>query len=120
MELADHLCQLTRERRVVALRGASDPDTATRVVEPHAVYIGSNNRGFVDFFQRAGFSRSGELPGWRRFALSDIATLTRLDEVFEPRPDYHPENRTFYRAFVCAADELLPPANDAQAAIDAP
>jgi hypothetical protein len=120
MELADHLCQLTRERRVVALRGASDPGAATRVAEPHAVYIGSNNRGFVDFFQRAGFSQSGGLPGWRRFALSDIATLTPLDEVFEPRPDYHPENRAFYRAFVCAADDPLAQADDTQAALDAP
>jgi hypothetical protein len=108
MELADHLCALTRARRIVELRGAGDPDDAVRVAEPHAVYVGSNNRGFVDFFQLEGFSRSDKLPGWRRLALADIASIRPLEGHFEPRRDYHPENRSFYRAFVCASDDLLP------------
>ncbi|MBX6341672.1 MAG: hypothetical protein IRY97_04385, partial [Thermomicrobiaceae bacterium] len=97
MELPDLLCSVVRRRRVVELRAASDPEGAVRVVEPHAVYIGSNNRGFVDFYQRSGFSRSGDLPGWRRFALSDVASVRVLPETFEPRADYRPENRRWYR-----------------------
>jgi hypothetical protein len=119
MELADQLCALTRSRRVVELRGIEDPEDAARVVEPHAVYIGSNNRGFVDFYQLEGFSRSGQLPGWRRLALSDIAVLRPREAHFEPRRDYHPENRGFYRAFVCAAHDLLP-ADEPFAATDSP
>lgn len=112
MELADEICELVRQRRIVELRGADDPADEARVAEPHAVYIGSNNSGFVDFYQLAGWSRSGRLPGWRRFALTDIAAVRPLIARFEPRPDFRPENRGFYRAFVCAAE---PPSHDAAA-----
>ena len=103
MELADLLCDLVRQRRMARLTGSNDPEGSARVVEPHAVYIGSNNRGFVDFYQTGGYSQSDELPGWRRFALSDVAAVEPLDTTFEPRPDYRPENRSFYRAFVCTS-----------------
>jgi hypothetical protein len=114
MEIADQLCQMIRSYHVVSLSGVSDPAGSSRVVEPHAVYIGSNNRGFVDFYQRSGYSRSGDLPGWRRFALSDVASVHATAERFEPRPDYRPENRHWYRAFVCEAepDILIEPAEE--------
>ncbi len=104
MELADLLCKLIRDHRVAELVGPDDPPGQPRIVEPHAVYIGSNDRGFVDFYQRSGWSRSGDLPGWRRFALLDVAHIQPTDETFMPRPDYRPENRAWYRAFVCTAD----------------
>lgn len=103
MELSDRLCEMIRAHRVVMLRAREDPKDRWRVVEPHAVYIGSNERGFVDFYQRGGFSRSGKLPGWRRLGLLDVIALQSTDETFKPRSDYHPDNRTFYRAFVCTA-----------------
>lgn len=109
MELIDLLCQLVTERHVIEFRAAHDPPGATRIAEPHAVYIGSNNRGFVDVYQRSGYSSSGGLPGWRRFALSDITAVEPLDQTFGPRGDYRPENRRWYRAFVCTAE---PPAVD--------
>ena len=104
MEIADQLCEHVQQRRVVEIVTVGDPPGASRLVEPYAVYIGSNNRGFADFWQRSGHSESGALPGWRRFALSDILTVTSLDERFDPMSSYRPENRTFYRAFVCSAD----------------
>ena len=104
MELADLLCELIRDHRVAELVGPDDPPGQPRMVEPHAVYIGSNDRGFVDFYQRSGWSQSGDLPGWRRFALLDVADLRPIDEIFTPRADYRPENRAWYRAFVCTAD----------------
>lgn len=120
MELADELCESVRQRRIVELRGADDPADQTRVAEPHAVYIGSNNRGFVDFYQLAGWSRGGRLPGWRRLALSDIAVVQPLTATFAPRPDYRPENRGFYRAFVCAAAlPAAPPPGDSSEQPDA-
>lgn len=103
MEIADQLCEHVEHRRVIEIVSASDPNGASRVVEPHAVYIGSNNRGFADFWQRGGHSESGELPGWRRFALTDISSARPLAATFDPRPTYRPENRGFYRAFVCSA-----------------
>lgn len=108
MELIDLLCQMVTEHRVVELRATSDPEDATRTVEPHAVYIGSNNRGFVDFYQTLGVSASGDLPGWRRFALSDVVAVRPLEQTFEPRDDYRPDNRRWYRAFVCTAGSPEP------------
>jgi len=108
MELADRLCDMIQRRQVVTLHGRDDPEEQSRVVEPHAVYIGSNDRGFVDFYQRSGWSKSGKLPGWRRFALLDVAEVTATGETFAPRADYRPENRSFYRAFVCTAAEAKP------------
>lgn len=103
MELIDLLCQMVTERRVVELRTTSDPEDERRIAEPHAVYIGSNNRGFVDLYQLSGYSVSGALPGWRRFALSDVVAVRSLDQTFAARDDYRPENRRWYRAFVCTA-----------------
>jgi hypothetical protein len=108
MELADRLCTMIRAHQMVMLRAREDPDGEWREVEPHAVYIGSNERGFVDFYQRGGFSRSGKLPGWRRLGLLDVIALQPVDSTFEPREDYRPENRTFYRAFVCTATDAKP------------
>ncbi|HMM43540.1 MAG TPA: hypothetical protein PKA95_16730 [Thermomicrobiales bacterium] len=104
MELIDLLCQMVTERRVVELRTTNDPQDERRIAEPHAVYIGSNNRGFVDLYQLSGYSVSGGLPGWRRFALSDLAAVLPLDRTFNARDDYRPENRRWYRAFVCTAE----------------
>lgn len=89
---------------MVELVSGADPEGQVRIVEPHAVYIGSNNKGFVDFYQRSGWSQSGNLPGWRRFALSDITAMRPTSDTFEPRADYRPENRQWYRAFVCTID----------------
>jgi hypothetical protein len=112
MELSDRLCEMIRAHRVVTLRAREDPEGQWREVEPHAVYIGSNERGFVDFYQRGGFSRSGKLPGWRRLGLLDVIDLRQMSATFEPRTDYRPDNRTFYRAFVCTATDAKP--GDAQ------
>jgi hypothetical protein len=106
MELPDLLCDMIRQHRVCELVGRQDPPGEPRIVEPHAIYIGSNDRGFVDFFQRSGWSRSGGLPGWRRFALLDVVELRPLDQTFTPRGDYRPDNRAWYRAFVCTADGM--------------
>ena len=119
MELADRLCEMIRQHRVVTLHGRDDPDGQSRLAEPHAVYIGSNDRGFVDFYQRSGWSRSGKLPGWRRFALLDVIDLQPTDETFAPRADYRPENRAFYRAFVCTASDTTTKQGGATTALPA-
>lgn len=106
MELPDILCEKVRERQVVALYSRRDPEGQSRLVEPHAVYISSNSRGFVDFWQLSGWSWSGDLPGWRRVALTDIMWIEPASAKFTPRSDYHPDNRQWYRAFVCSAAPL--------------
>lgn len=106
MELPDILCEMVQGRQVVALYSRKDPEGQSRLVEPHAVYISSNSRGFVDFWQLGGWSWSGDLPGWRRLALTDIVRIEPTKDRFTPRADYHPDNREWYRAFVCSAAPL--------------
>ncbi|HET9013950.1 MAG TPA: hypothetical protein VFN57_00010 [Thermomicrobiaceae bacterium] len=114
MEIADLICSMIGSHRVIELFRANDPTGQSRLVEPHAVYIGSNSRGFVDFWQLSGWSWSEQALGWRRLALTDVIDVRPQDARFEPRADYRPDNRQWYRAFVCTAgpvpvvDEQLP------------
>jgi len=107
MEIADVLCSMIKRHQVAELFSRKDPAGISRLVEPHAVYIGSNSRGFLDFWQQSGWSWSRDEPGWRRLALIDVLDVRPAGGYFEPRPDYRPDNRQWYRAFVCATRPAL-------------
>ena len=61
---------------------------ATRVVQPHALYRTSGGRLFLDAYQVAGESSSGDLPGWREFDLALTMDVEALDDAFEPAPGF--------------------------------
>ncbi len=63
---------------------------ATRVVQPHALYRTSGGRVFLDAYQVAGESSSGDLPGWREFDLALATDLEALDDAFEVAPGFDP------------------------------
>jgi hypothetical protein len=63
---------------------------ATRVVQPHALYRTSGGRVFLDAYQVAGESSSGDLPGWREFDLALTTDLEALDDAFEVAPGFDP------------------------------
>ena len=63
---------------------------ATRVVQPHALYRTSGGRVFLDAYQVAGESSSGDLPGWREFDLALTTDLETLDDAFEVAPGFDP------------------------------
>lgn len=63
---------------------------ATRVVQPHALYRTSGGRLFLDAYQVAGESSSGDLPGWREFDLALTTDLEALDDAFEVAPGFDP------------------------------
>jgi len=63
---------------------------ATRVVQPHALYRTSGGRLFLDAYQVAGESSSGDLPGWREFDLALTTDVEALDDAFEVAPGFDP------------------------------
>jgi hypothetical protein len=62
----------------------------TRVVHPHALYRTTGGRVFLDGYQVAGESSSGELPGWREFDLAQTTDAEALGGGFEIAPGFDP------------------------------
>ena len=95
MSISDTIHEAIRGHHQVLLRSQEDLDK--RVVEPHVVHEAANV--LVDFYQISGFSSSGNLPGWRRLAISDIAEATILAESFTPRTadGYNPGSKRYAR-----------------------
>jgi len=57
-----------------------------RVVEPHAAYKDEQGRLMVDCYQTGGYSASGRKPPfWKRLRVNKIASVSLLDDTFEPR-----------------------------------
>jgi hypothetical protein len=73
---------------------------ATRVVQPHALYRTSGGRLFLDAYQVAGESSSGDLPGWREFDLALTSEIEPLDDGFEVAPGFDPAALRYRRGVV--------------------
>ena len=63
-------------------------DHSIRRTAPHAIYISTAGNENLDAFQYDGYSKSGNLPDWRNFKLSEIQNLVVLDEKFEVAEGY--------------------------------
>jgi hypothetical protein len=61
---------------------------ATRVVQPHVLYLARNGKVCLDAYQVAGESSSGTLPGWREFDLEAASELEPLDDAFDIAPGF--------------------------------
>jgi hypothetical protein len=61
---------------------------ATRVVQPHVLYLARDGRVCLDGYQVAGESSSGALPGWREFDLDETSEIEPLDDAFEIAPGF--------------------------------
>jgi hypothetical protein len=73
----------------------------TRIVCPHAIYVGSKGKIRVDSFQISGYSSHYKsLPYWRPFDISKIAGLKVLNENFTPAPGYDPLSDKYSKAIV--------------------
>jgi predicted DNA-binding transcriptional regulator YafY len=71
-----------------------------RIAEPHLVGIHEAGEAILSAFQLEGESRSGVLPGWRTFILSEIEQLEVLDEHFT-------ETRSGYNALAARMTEVF-------------
>jgi hypothetical protein len=102
MTVQEDMCAAIARRAVIRITRAKDPLGTSRVGEPHILYESSAGKVLVDLYQTDGYSSSGRPPMWRPVALADIRSLVVLDDSFEPRPTYNPDNRTRYRRIICA------------------
>jgi hypothetical protein len=82
---AERLVRAVLERRMVDLTYEGQH----RVVEPHLVGIHQAGEAILSGFQTGGFSRSGDLPGWRTFIIAKIESVEPREDSFEPRLDYN-------------------------------
>jgi hypothetical protein len=41
-------------------------------------------------YESGGWSRSGEVPGWRTFIVTEVQGAELLDEQFTPMPGFNP------------------------------
>jgi hypothetical protein len=75
-----------------------------RTVEPHTYGIHKDTGNEVlSGYQTAGFSQSGDLPGWRLYRLSDIHNFTVTGSTYEqPRPGYNPHDSRMSHIFARA------------------
>ena len=64
---------------------------ATRVVQPHVLYLDRDGKVCLDAYQVAGASSSGTLPGWREFDLEQTGDVEPLDDAFEIAAGFDPD-----------------------------
>ncbi|MBI4371437.1 MAG: hypothetical protein HY552_03975 [Elusimicrobia bacterium] len=62
--------------------------------EPHTYGLHKDTgHEVLSCFQTAGFSHSGELPGWRLYLLSEIRNLSVTGDIYpKTRPGYNPND----------------------------
>ena len=61
--------------------------SAPRIVHPHVLFRAGNGEVYLDAFQVAGATSSGErLPDWRQLELAKIAKIEPMDGTFEIAP----------------------------------
>src|SRR4051794_4438513 len=61
-----------------------------RTVEPHLVGIHEAGEPVLVAYQSEGPSRSGDLPGWRTFILTEVEDVAVSDGQFPARPGFNP------------------------------
>jgi hypothetical protein len=61
---------------------------ATRVVQPHVLYLDRDGKVCLDAYQVAGESSSGALPGWREFDFEQASDVEPLEDAFEIAPGF--------------------------------
>ncbi|HEX5385992.1 MAG TPA: WYL domain-containing protein [Gemmatimonadales bacterium] len=98
-QVGEQLVRATQEHRVVTFMY----DGLRRMVEPHMVALHGAGEAVLMGYQTAGFSRTGEVPGWRTFIVSEVQDLDVLDRTFPgPRPDFNAAHQELTEIFARA------------------
>jgi hypothetical protein len=97
--VGERLIRAVQEHRVVELVYHAHP----RTVEPHMVALHGAGETVLFAYQTGGTSRTGEVPGWRTFFLSEIEALDLTDQRFPgPRGDFDPSAAELVEVFARA------------------
>jgi hypothetical protein len=85
MAIGERLVRAILERRDITLIYQGLP----RLVEPHMVGIHEAGEPILVAYQTGGYSRSGDIPGWRTFITTEIERIEESDVGFpRPRSDF--------------------------------
>lgn len=100
--MPDPICDAIKNRNVIQFNYTGDSVVGMRIVEPHQVgYSKAGNLTLSAWFL-SGASESGKGSGFRLYRLSEINTLTVLEQRFDgPRPDYKPGPNKIIRNVQC-------------------
>ena len=98
---------MTGERLVRAILGHRVVEFAyggfRRTVEPYLLGFHEAGEPILLGYQTAGFSHSGEIPGWRTFITTAIGEVDVTDRSFAgPRSDWNPYGHTMLEIFARA------------------
>ncbi|WP_368293881.1 WYL domain-containing protein [Dehalobacter sp. TBBPA1] len=64
-----------------------------RIVHPYLIGINKKGNESLRAYQVGGFSSSGHLPEWRLFLLDQIDFVEIIDEYFQIKNDYNPDDK---------------------------
>ena len=99
MPVGEALVRAVLEHRVVSF----EYEGGRRTVEPHLVGLHEAGEATLIGYQTGGFSRSGDVPGWRMFIISEINDVRAEDRHFPgPRPDFNPQDQRMTEIFARA------------------
>jgi hypothetical protein len=74
-----------------------------RTVEPYLLGLHEAGEPILLGYQTAGFSQSGEIPGWRTFITTAIGDVDVTNRSFTgPRPDWNPYGHAMLEIFARA------------------
>ena len=77
-------------------------DGGNRTVEPHMVAVNEAGHVALSAWFVSGYSESGGGQGWREYLLSEIGSLSVLNDQFSgPRPGYKPDGGKKFTRVIC-------------------
>ena len=83
------VCQAIAQRKVIRFHY----DGGTRDIEPHVHGVGKDGGELLRGYQVSGFSRSGQVTGWKMFKLDEVRAMALTDRSFaSPRTGYEPQD----------------------------
>jgi WYL domain len=95
----ERLVRAILEHRVVEL----DYRGYRRTVEPYLLGLHEAGEPILLGYQTAGFSHSGEIPGWRTFITTAIGDVAVTERTFAgPRSDWNPYGEAMLEIFARA------------------
>jgi hypothetical protein len=96
------LCDAIKSKCLVRFYYAGDDAPGYRTVEPHMVANTKEGRPALSAWYLQGASES-DTQGWRIYLLSDISSVTVLEQTFSgPRPGYRPNGGKSFHSVRCA------------------
>jgi hypothetical protein len=83
------VCQAIAQRKVIRFHY----DGGTRDIEPHVHGVGKDGGELLRGYQVSGFSRSGQVTGWKTFKLDEVRAMALTDRsIASPRVGYEPQD----------------------------